>query len=105
MTTIRSTIDTFAAQTPDATYLIAPDSSQSMTYADLQRYSLHIAARLDGMGLAKGDKVAFLMHNGFWTAALMLGISYAGRVVVPLNAVAGDDALSYVIEHSDCKVV
>lgn len=105
MTTIRSTIDTFAAHTPDATYLIAPDSSQSMTYADLQRYSQHIAARLDGMGLAKGDKVAFLMHNGFWTAALMLGISYAGRVVVPLNAVAGDEALGYVIEHSDCKAI
>jgi long-chain acyl-CoA synthetase len=105
MNTIRSTIDRFAAQTPEATYLIAPESSQSMTYADLQRLSQQIAARLDGMGLAKGDKVAFLMHNGFWTAALMLGIAYAGRVVVPLNAVAGDDALEYVIDHSDCKAI
>lgn len=105
MDTIRSTIDRLAEKQPDAVYLTTPDSSQSMTYSDLQRYSRQIAARLDGMGLAKGDKVAFLMHNGFWTAALMLGISYAGRVVVPLNAVAGDDPLSYVVDHSDCKAI
>lgn len=105
MNTIRSTIDKFAAETPDAVYLTTPDSSQTMTYADLQRYSQEIAARLEGMGLAKGDKVAFLMHNGFWTAALMLGISYAGRVVVPLNAVAGDNALTYIIDHSECKAI
>ena len=35
----------------------------------------------------------------------MLGVMYSGRVIVPLNAVAGDSALSYVIDHSDCRAI
>ena len=30
---------------------------------------------------------------------------YSGRVIVPLNAVAGESALSYVIEHSDSRLI
>ena len=30
---------------------------------------------------------------------------YGGRVIVPLNAVSGGAVLSYVIDHSDCRVI
>ena len=40
------------------------------------------------------------MDNGYWTTCLFLGVMYAGRVVLPLNAIAGSDQLGYTLEHS-----
>ena len=35
----------------------------------------------------------------------MLGIMYSGMVQVPLNLVAGEDQLAYIIEHSGSKII
>ncbi|KAG1707755.1 putative sulfoacetate--CoA ligase [Nymphon striatum] len=79
-----------------------------MTYADLQQHCLGIAKMLNSVGLKKEDRVALLMPNGYWTAALFLGVMYSGRVIIPLNSVSGDTALhvvptiiAYLIEHAE----
>ena len=105
MTTVRELIDHNAATQPDKAFLIAPESGLQMTYAQLQAHAQDIAARLDAMGITGGEKVALLLPNGYWTTALLLGVIYSGRVIVPLNAVSGNAALSYVIEHSDTRVI
>ena len=56
-------------------------------------------------GLERGDKIAFLMNNGLFTAQLFLGTMYGGFVSVPLNARAGVSQLSYMLDHCDAKVV
>ena len=35
----------------------------------------------------------------------MLGIMYSGMTQVPLNLVAGEDQLAYIIEHSESKIL
>jgi len=105
MTTVRELIERNASEQPDKTFLIAPEAGAQMSYAQLHAHAQDISARLDALGIAKGEKVAFLLHNGYWTTALLLGVMYSGRVVVPLNAVSGDAALSYVIAHSDSRVI
>ena len=105
MTTVRELIDQNAASQPDKAFLIAPESGTQMTYAQLRDHAHEITAALDALGIAKGEKVAFLLPNGYWTTALLLGVMYSGRVIVPLNAVSGDAALSYVIEHSDTRAI
>ena len=35
----------------------------------------------------------------------MLGIMYSGMIQVPLNLVAGEDQLSYIIDHSGSKII
>ncbi len=35
----------------------------------------------------------------------MLGVMYSGRVVLALNALSGKESLSYVINHSDAKLL
>ena len=57
------------------------------------------------MGLEHGDKIAFLMDNGLFTAQLFLGAMYGGFVSVPLNVRAGVSQLSYMLDHCDAKVV
>ncbi|MCG6968075.1 MAG: AMP-binding protein [Chromatiaceae bacterium] len=105
MNTVRYLIDHYAESQPEAAFLLATESDATMSYARLRGHALEIAARLDAMGVPPGEKVAFLLPNGYWTTALFLGVMYSGRVIVPLNAVSGDSALSYVIEHSDCRVI
>jgi acyl-CoA synthetase (AMP-forming)/AMP-acid ligase II len=105
MATVRELIDQHAQNTPDKLFLLAPESGQQLSYAELQAQAQVISAHLDGLGIAKGEKVAFLLPNGYWTTLLLLGVMYAGRVIVPLNAVSGDAALSYVIEHSDTRLL
>lgn len=105
MHTVRELIDAFADSQPDEAFLLAIDVDATMSYAQLREHALEIAARLDAMGVQPGEKVAFLLPNGYWTTALFLGVMYSGRVIVPLNAVSGESALSYVVEHSDCRVI
>lgn len=105
MNTVQSLIDQQAADRPDEIFLIVPESGKTVTYAQLQAHSRMIAGYLAAMGIAEDEKVAFLLPNGYWSAVLFLGVMYSGRVIVPLNAVSGEAALSYVIEHSDSRVI
>ncbi len=105
MGTIRTLIDDWANAQPDAVFLIAPESKTELTVKQLYALACQVAAHLAGLGLAKGDKVAFLMDNGLWTTTLFLGTMYSGRVIVPLNAVAGSEQIAYVLRHSDSKVL
>ncbi|MCP5312945.1 MAG: AMP-binding protein [Chromatiaceae bacterium] len=105
MNTVNHFVDRYADAQPGKTFLVAPEINRSMSYAALREHARSIAAHLDALGVARGEKVAFLLPNGYWTCALFVGVMYSGRVVVPLNAVSGDAALSYVIEHSDCRAL
>jgi acyl-CoA synthetase (AMP-forming)/AMP-acid ligase II len=103
--TIAQIIDLYAERHPHKTFLITPETGAQLSYAKLQETAGLIDTYLDTLGVGKGEKVAFLLPNGYWSAVLFLGVMYSGRVIVPLNAVAGEAALSYVIEHSDSRLL
>jgi amino acid adenylation domain-containing protein len=105
ITTIRELIDRMAETQPEATFLASPDTGQVLTFLGLQEQSQVLSAQLRRLGLAEGDKVAFLMDNGLFTAELFLGVMYGGLVSVPLNVRAGVSQLSYMVEHCDAKVL
>src|SRR5687768_14855370 len=105
MRTIRHYVDLQARERPDAPYLIAPETGRVMTYAQLQFDSRELGAVLIARGMTQGDKVALLLHNGYQTSRLLLGVMYAGFVAAPLNLLAQPSQLAYVLEHSDTRVV
>jgi len=105
MRTIRHYVDTRAREQPDAPYLIAPETGRVLTYEALQRQSRDLARYLRGLGLAKGDKIALMLHNGYQTARLFIGTMYAGFVVAPLNLLSQKSQLAYVLDHSDARAV
>jgi long-chain acyl-CoA synthetase len=76
-----------------------------MTYADLQRASHVLERFLAAQGLRKGDKISLMLHNGYQTARLLIGVMYAGYVVAPLNLLAQRSQLEYVLDHSDIALV
>jgi acyl-CoA synthetase (AMP-forming)/AMP-acid ligase II len=99
--TLRDYVDKRAAGTPDAPYLIAPETGAVMTYRELQRASRELGAFLAARGVRKGDKVALMLHNSYQTARLLIGVMYAGYTVAPLNLLSQRSQLEYVLEHSD----
>ena len=94
MDTLRDLIDGHAQASPQAPFLIAPESGAQIDFRQLRQRCLETGRQLAALGLAPNDKVAFLLDNGSATAALVLGVMYSGRVIVPLNAVAGPDHLA-----------
>ncbi len=105
ITTIRGLIDQMAGRQPEAAFLISPETGRILTFQGLQERVRLLSGQLREAGLEKGDKVAFLLDNGLFTAELFLGTMYGGLVSVPLNVRAGVATLSYTLEHCDAKVV
>ena len=103
--TIRHYIDQRAREQPDKEYLIAPETGRALTYGRLQRDARLLAGVLRAQGLRPGEKVALMLHNGYQTADLFLGVMYAGGVVAPLNLLAQASQLAYVLEHSGARVI
>ena len=105
ITTIRGLVDEMAQTRPNAIFLLDPETGRTLTFGDLQQQSIALFNLLGQEGLESGDKVAFAMENGLFTAQLFLGTMYARFVTVPLNVRAGVDQLSYMLDHCDAKVI
>ena len=103
--TIRELIDRMASTQAEAPFLISPETGRVLTFIGLREQSRAISALLRKAGLERGDKVAFLLDNGLFTAQLFLGTMYAGLGSVPLNVRAGAAQLTYTLDHCGAKVV
>ncbi len=90
---------------PDAVYLTSPETGRFLTFRGLREQSLALHAEFRRDGLRPGDKIAFLLDNGVFTAQLFLGAIYGGFVAVPLNVRAGVAQLAHTLEHSDAQAV
>ncbi|MCY3768075.1 MAG: AMP-binding protein [Gammaproteobacteria bacterium] len=103
--TINQLIDDWASRSPDKVYLEAAESGKTVTYRELQITCRQINRWLDAKEIPRGSTVAFLLDNGLWTTCLFLGVMYSGRVILPLNAVAGPEQLNHVIAHSGVELI
>jgi len=105
MRTIRHFIDVRAENEPHKIYMIAPEPKLELTYGQLKEDSVTLGKHLMRLGLRKGEKVSFMMGNGYQTNKIFLGSMYSGFVTAPLNLLAQPSQLEYVIDHSDTKIV
>jgi amino acid adenylation domain-containing protein len=102
---IREVIDIRAEIQSHQAFLISPETGRSISFQEIKQNSILISRLLHQAGLERGDKVAFLMDNGLFSAQLFLGAMYGGYVAVPLNVRAGAAQLSFMLDHCDAKVV
>ena len=96
MDTVRACIERHALDTPERSFMIAPETGQTLSFGELKSAVDDIGRHLDQLGLGQGAKVAFLLNNGYWTLRLFLGVMANNRIIVPLNAVAGTLQLVHV---------
>ena len=105
MRTIRHYIDRRADEHGERTFLIAPETGFELTYGQLRSDARALTTRLMRCGLRNGDKITLMLHNGYQTANLLLGVMYGGFVVSPINLLAQPTQLTYVLDHSDTRLV
>ncbi|MBW1998125.1 MAG: AMP-binding protein [Deltaproteobacteria bacterium] len=105
MRTIRYWIDEMARRTPSKIYMFAPEPNLKLTYGQLKEDSERFGRHLFKRGIGKGDKISFMLGNGYQTTKIFLGTMYSGIVIAPLNLMAQQSQLEYVLDHSDTKLV
>lgn len=77
---------------------------QVFGYEDFDRESDKVAAGLQSLGIAKGDKVAIVMKNRPEYLFLWFGLSKLGAIEVPINTAHRGDLLTYMIDKADCSL-
>ncbi len=77
---------------------------QIFGYEDFDRESDKVAAGLQSLGIAKGDKVAIDMKNRAEYLFLWFGLSKLGAIEVPINTAHRGDLLTYMIDKADCRL-
>jgi long-chain acyl-CoA synthetase len=95
--------DSALALTPSKPAVFQGDTV--LSFADLDARSNRMANVLAGLGVAAGDRVALLFNNDYRFLETLFGTMRLGAVAVPLNIRMGDDALRYVTEDSEARVL
>ena len=92
-----------AGAAPDKTALRWPGGQ--MSYAELLRAAARAAARLAGLGVGRGDRVAVLAHNHPNTLVLLLACARLGAMLAPLNWRLAAAELAWIAGDAGPRVV
>ena len=96
---VAALVEESARRVPERTAFLTPDGER-LDYATLNSEIDRIAAGLQELGVARGDRVALGMHNVPQFAVGYFGILRAGGVVVPLNAMLTKAETARVLSDS-----
>ncbi|MDA7457082.1 AMP-binding protein [Candidatus Pelagibacter ubique] len=106
LSTVRDYIEINAREKAKANFISCPHTNQNISNDKLKHNLDKINYYLvNKKKLKKKSIICTLTENSLSSIQLMLGIMYSGMVQVPLNLVAGEDQLAYIIEHSESKII
>jgi malonyl-CoA/methylmalonyl-CoA synthetase len=97
--TVLESLDTHAAQTPGARAI------DGITYAELRKASMRVAAMLRGRGIVPGSRVTLYAENSLAYVYAYLGVLRAAAVAVPANVLYRAADLARVVGDSGAAVV
>lgn len=104
----RTLLASFAARAkndPDRIALIAPETGERSTYAELAVRAATLARRLREAGLKPGDRVAVRLPRGTGAVIAVFGILWAGCVYVPVSPTQPADRFRLIIDQGDILAV
>jgi acyl-CoA synthetase (AMP-forming)/AMP-acid ligase II len=94
-----------AANQPDTPAIIMAGSGETLSYAQLEAESNRIAHLLRGLGLARGDTIAILMHNEIDFLPICWAAQRAGLVYVAMSTKLTADEAGYIAQDSGAKAI
>jgi acyl-CoA synthetase (AMP-forming)/AMP-acid ligase II len=77
------------------------DVGRSLSYRELNERANRLANGLSGLGVKKGDRVAFMGNNCHPFIEYYFGLAKAGFVTVPVNARFSAEEAAYIVNHSE----
>jgi fatty-acyl-CoA synthase len=78
---------------------------RAFTYQELNNRVTQLSHGLRNLGIAKGDRVAYLAPNSVEMLEGFYGIFQLGAVMVPLNIRLKPDDYLFILNHSEAKVL
>jgi len=104
--TVRDYIHYNELQKPKEDFVICPHSNIKISNENLRKNLDKIHLFLTSKkNQTKGSIICTLIENSLSSIHLMLGIMYSGMIQVPLNLIAGEEQLSYVVNHSGAQII
>jgi len=95
-----------AALTPDREALVELASGRRLSFAAVNERANRLANLLqDGFGVAKGDRVSILAHNGLAHVDLLYALGKIGALFAPLNWRLTASELGYILDDSRPRVL
>lgn len=101
MHTIRELFEANVREHGNDTAVLDPATETGMTYGELDVLAGKLAAKLETMGVAKGDVIAVVLPHGIDFIASMLAGMKLGAAFAPLNGSYPQDRIEYICH--DCK--
>ena len=93
----------WAKEGPDRVALDGDDLV--LTFAGLEEASARVAGALLALGVAKGDRIAWLGKNAATYFALLFGAARAGIVMTPVGWRLAEPEAAYIIDNAEAKVL
>ena len=81
------------------------ESWGSITYREMARRARAMAAGLNDLGIAVGERVAIVSQNSARLLTALFGVSGSGRVLVPINFRLVAEEVRYIVEHSGARIL
>lgn len=85
--------------------LLAPGTEQTITYTALKKQTASIAARLQRLGIGRGDRVALALPNGLEVITAFFGVTATAAVAAPLNPAYTTDEFRFHLNDIGAKAV
>ena len=81
------------------------DGERRFTYREFGDRVSRLANAMGSLDVAPGDRVAFLAYNCHQLLEAYYGVVSAGAVLLPLNIRLTTDELTYILNHSEARVL
>ncbi len=78
-------------------------ATAAFSFWDMQARANRLANALEGLGVARGDRVAILLPQRPETAIAYMAIFQMGAIAVPLSHLFGPDALAYRLRDAGAR--
>ena len=102
---LRDIIDSHAETQPDSAFLIDAETGAAIDFRTLQMRARGVADLVRRAGIQPGETVAYATSNCPDAAVVILGLIYGGYLATAINLVAGSHTISYVLDHSECRLI
>ncbi|MBN2737376.1 MAG: acyl--CoA ligase [Spirochaetales bacterium] len=89
---------------PDKTALIDLNNNQSLSFAELRKKTLMLAAWLKKQGIGPGETIGIHLHNGNEMVVVHMAIQFIGAVSCLIDPLAQVKNLDYYIKDTGCRL-
>ncbi len=77
----------------------------SLTWKQVAERARALAAGLDELGIAQGERVAMITQNSARLLTAFYGVSGSGRILVPINFRLVAEEVQYIVKHSGARIL